>query len=86
MEIIKIGTTELTRDAVSKIYDDEKYVVNYSGVWQICYSMAQNQYYGLKVISYRGLSKRGRFYVMSAGDINHVLGQEILAEREEAGA
>ena len=79
-KMIKVGSTELTESEVEKIYTEKKYVVNYSGVYAIHYSMAQKQYYSRKVIYCKGMAKRGRFYVMTAETVNHIIGKKVLNE------
>lgn len=79
-EIIKIGNVELYESEVQKLYEEKKYIVTYSGVYQIFYSNAQKQFYGQKIINQKGIAARGRFYTMTAEAINHVLGEKILIE------
>lgn len=78
--IIKIGSTEFTESDLEKIYTENKYVVNYSGVYAIHYSTAQKQYYSIKVIDCKGMAKRGRFYIMTAETVNHIIGKKVLNE------
>lgn len=78
MEIVKIGTVELSRSEAEAIYNERKYICSYSGIFQINYSKAQNKYYGQKVISYKGYASRGRFYIQTASEVNSVLGKQIL--------
>ena len=80
MEIVKIGNVELTKEEAEKIYQEQKYVCSYTGIFQIFYSQAQKIFYGQKVINHKGYAKRGRFYIHSAEEVNHVLGQKILCE------
>lgn len=79
-EIIKIGNVELYESEVQKLYEEKKYIVTYSGVYQIFYSNAQKRFYGHKVLNQKGIAARGRFYTMNAESINHVLGEKILIE------
>lgn len=72
--IVKIGTTELYFEDAFKIYQEDKYIVNYSGVWQLFYSQAQNQVYGKKVYSYKGLTMRGRFFIKDGNAVNNLIG------------
>lgn len=78
--IIKIGSTEFTKSDLEKIYTEKKYVVNYSGVYAIYYSTTQKQYYSRKVIDCKGMAKRGRFYIMTAETVNHIIGKKVLNE------
>lgn len=78
MEIVKIGNVELTREQAQEIYTQGKYIASYTGIYQIHFSQAQNKFYGHKVIEHKGYAKRGRFFIQTADDINHVFGQKIL--------
>lgn len=79
-QIIKIGSVELYEDEVQKLYEEKKYIATYSGVYQIFYSNAQKRFYGLKIIEEKGIARRGRFYIMTAKEINKVLKKKILIE------
>lgn len=76
--IIKAGTTELTEQDAMRIYESQKYIVNYSGVFQPHYSAAQGRVHFSKVINIKGLTRRGRFYEMDAKSINQIIGKDIL--------
>lgn len=78
-KIIKIGNVELTESEVKRIYNEGKYVCSYVGIFQIHYSNAQQTYYGSKVIDHKGYAGRGRFFIQSVEQINHVLEKEILS-------
>lgn len=78
--IIKAGTTELTEADVKSIHEQNKFVVNYSGVFQPHYSEAQKQFYFSKICSVKGISKRGRFYVLDGAYINKLLGYTLINE------
>lgn len=80
MEIVKAGTTELTKESAEKIYTDRKYVCNYSGIYQPHKSADGKQIFFRKVISIKGYAARGRFYIQDAKSINHILGSNILAD------
>lgn len=85
MEIIKIGGVEFYEKEIADIYQSEKYVVTYSNIYQIFYSVNAG-YYGIKIISKPtkggvGFAKRGRFNVMDAESINRMLGEKVLIEK-----
>lgn len=80
MKIIKIGGVELYESEVQKLYEQNKYIVTYGGVYQIFYSTAQKRFYGQKVINRNGIAAKGRFYTMDAKTINHILGEKVLNE------
>lgn len=74
----KIGGVELTEKEVAEIYESEKYIVSYSGVYQVKYSNAQQRYTNFHVIREKGIVSRGRFHVLTGKQINDILGKEIL--------
>lgn len=76
----KAGSTELTRSECEECYSNKKYIVNYSGVYQIHFSNANNCYYCSKIISVKGATKRGRFFAANARDVNYLLGEKVLEE------
>ena len=78
--IIKIGRVEMYESDVKRLYTERKYVVTSYAIYQIMYSQAQATFYGQKVSDIKGMARRGRFYTLTASEINHVLGYEYLAE------
>ena len=76
--IHRIGSVELTESEARNIYESGKYIVTYSRIYQVCYSQTQQKYYGLELYRNPGLAGRGRFHVMTAESINHLLGFELL--------
>lgn len=74
----KIGGVELTEKEVAEIYESGKYIVSYSGVYQIGYSNAQKCYTYIHIIREKGIVSRGRFHVFTGTHINSILGKEIL--------
>ena len=75
--MIRVGNTELSNDEAKRIYADCLYVVNGSGVWQIAYSENAG-FYGLKLVNRRGLTPKGRFYLMRAESVNTLLGKRVI--------
>lgn len=80
MKIIKLANVEFYENEVQKLYEEHKYIVTYSGVFQIFYSVAQGKFYTHKVVEEKGIVTRGRFYTMDAKTINHILGTKVLNE------
>jgi len=76
--IVNIGNVELTESKVSKLYYDHKYIVTYSKIYTIEYSNAQKRFYGRAIYSHRGMAKRGRFHALTASEVNHLLGFDLL--------
>ena len=75
MKIMKLaGTVECTEEEVQKWYEEGIYIVKYDGVHQIFYSQAQQTYYTHHIIYERGMTKRGRFFTMTAEQVNKLLG------------
>lgn len=82
-KIMKIGSVELTEAEAARLYADGKYILTYSKVYQIHYSVAQGCYYGTVIYSKPtrggcGFTRRGRFFAMSAREINEAIGVELL--------
>lgn len=78
--ILKIAGAELTRGEAARIYENNLFIVNGRGVWQVLYSTAQRTYYGQNVIRQSGLTKRGRFHVMDAAAVNRLVGAAVVWE------
>lgn len=73
-----IGSVKLSLKEVEEIYNNGLYVVTYGGVWQVNYSSAQRQYYGLMVVKEKGIASPGRYYTMTGKAINKILEKDIL--------
>ena len=83
MEINKIGNVELTADEARRYYENGKYIVTYSKIYSLHWSNAQQKVYGTVVYEKPktvkiGLAKRGRFFVLSADNVNGLLGFNLL--------
>lgn len=78
MKIVKIGTVELTEEEAYKMYEEGKYIVTYSKIYQLFYSAAQKRVYGQQIYSQKGLARRGRFYSMDGETVNHILGFNLV--------
>lgn len=74
----KAGRVELTKEQAEKIYAEKRYICTSTAIWQPHFSQAQNQIYFTKISDYKGLAGRGRFYALTAEQINHVMGFEYL--------
>lgn len=74
----KAGNVELTKEEAFSIYENKKYIVTSSAIYQPHFSSAQNQVYFTKISTCKGLAKRGRHYRLTAEQINHVMGFEYL--------
>lgn len=81
MTIIKIGNVELTEKEAEEALG--KYIVTYRKIYEVRYSV-NGGYYGTIVYTYPekecGLTRRGRYYVMDAATVNHILGFKLLNE------
>ena len=80
MEIIKIGSVELTKEEAEKLYESGKYIVTFSRIYQLHYSNAQKRVYGTEIYRQQGMARRGRFYAMDAKTVNHLLGFKLVLE------
>ena len=82
--ITKIGRVELSNEEAFKLYQDEKYIVQYKDVYQLHYSNAQKQVYG-QLIYKKGkeelpFTKRGRFITTDGKGLNKLIGRKIVNE------
>lgn len=82
--IIKIGSVELLPEEAEKYYREKPYFVTYTKIWQVCYSQAQQKYYGTCIyqLTKKGehFTRRGRFYAFTAADVNRLLKFPLLRE------
>lgn len=75
-----IGGVEPLREEVEMTYSQKLYIVAYTGVYQISFSQAQDRYHGQRVYSERGPSRKGKFYAMTAPQVNELIGKDLLDE------
>lgn len=79
--IIKIcDGVETTETEAFNWYSSGKYIVKYQGVYQLYYSQASRHTYGRLIIHNKGMTRKGRFFIMDAKSINHILNENILRE------
>ena len=78
--IVKIGTVELTADEAFRLYENHKYIVTYSKIYQLFYSQAQQCVYGRPIYESPGLARRGRFHTLTGAEINRLLGVQLVNE------
>jgi hypothetical protein len=77
--IYKAGTTQLSYEEAKECYENKKYICNYSGIYQAHYSTAQKDFNFSKCLSVR-LAPRGRFYALTAAQINYITKMQLLTE------
>ena len=77
--IIKIGSAELYESEAERLYEAGKYIVTYSCIYQLQRGgRAYPHVYGLKIYSCKGMTRRGRFYALSANEVNDLVGQPLV--------
>ena len=74
------GGVGLLREEAGMTYSRKLHIVAYTGVYQILSGQAQDRYHGRKVCSGKGLSRRGRFYTMTAPQVNGLIGKDLSDE------
>lgn len=87
--IVKIGNVELTETEAEEMYFNHKYIVQYRKIYQLGWCsnyINSNGTYGgvygyLIYTSEKPLTKRGRFFALTAAEVNNLLGFKILIER-----
>lgn len=80
MEIVKIGPVELYLNEAIELYQSGKYIVTYSRIYQLFYSNAQKTVYGIEIFYHKGMARRGRFYALTASDVNHLVGFNLVID------
>ena len=79
MDIVRIGTVELTKEAAEKLYSEGKYIVSNSKIYQLHYSQAQKRVYGSVIYRSKGsMTGRGRFYAMDGATVNSLVGYNLV--------
>lgn len=80
MEVIKIGNVELTEKEAWELYENKMYIITYSKIYQLHYSQAQQKVYGQEIYHQKGLARKGRFHKLTAKEINHLVGYQLVIE------
>ena len=78
MNIVKIGNIELTEAEATRLYEERRYLVTYSKIYELHWSNAQKRVYGSVIYRQPGLAKRGRFHAMTAEAVNHLINFSLL--------
>ena len=78
VEIVKIGGVELTEEIARRFFEEGKYIVTYSKIYQIFWSAAQKKFYGMEIYHSPRMTQRGRFFAMSAESVNNLIGFQLL--------
>lgn len=73
-----IGKLTLSHDEVLKHYCDHKYIITYSGVYQLFYSAAQRRTYGIEIYRAPNLTRRGTYRAATAAEVNQLLQFDLL--------
>lgn len=80
MEIVKIGSVELTQEEAERYYSEGKYIVTYGCIYQLFHSTAQKTVYGKGIHKQSGMTRKGRFFAMDAETVNHLVGFKLVNE------
>lgn len=74
------GRVQLTKEQAERIYNEKRYICTSTAIYQPHFSQAQpkQQIYFTKIADYKGLARRGRYYALTAEEINHIFGYEYL--------
>lgn len=82
--MVKIGQLKLTEEEAYKMYQEKKYIVTYSKIYQLHYSNVQKKVYGTQIYCKDkdsiGLVKRGRFISLSGKAVNCLLKFALVNE------
>ena len=80
--MIEISNIKLTENEAFKLYQDHKYIVTYSRIFQLNHGGTPYPYvYGSELYYKKGMSKKGTYKVMTGTEINNMLGFKLLIEQ-----
>ena len=83
-KIVEVGRVELLESEALKMYNVNKYIVTYSAIFQLFYSVNAGVYgqkiYQIATKGKGGFTRRGRFYAMDAKTVNHLVGFSLVNE------
>lgn len=82
--MVKLGNVEFEKEEIMKYFfeEDKKFIVQYRSVYQIFYSKNAG-FSAIKAYYYNGnlpLTKKGRFFIWKAEDVNRLLGVEKFVD------
>lgn len=86
MNIVKIGPVELYEDEALRLYNEGKYIMTYSKIYQLHFGgKGYPRVYGTVIYNHPcvggiGLARRGRYYKFDAAEVNNVLGFQLIRE------
>lgn len=76
--IVKIGSVELTAEEAYRMYRNDMYLVTYGKIYQLYYNVGKQRVFGVAIYKQYGLCRRGRFHVLAAEEVNHLVGFELI--------
>lgn len=76
----KAGNVKLTEKEAEKIYESNQYICTYTSIYQPHFSQAQGMIYFMEIAKYKGIAKRGKYHVLTATQINNIIGFNFLYE------
>ena len=76
--LFKVGNVELCAVEAIQFYLEHKYVCSYQGIYAIVWDAKKGIFRGKKVLDVKNYAPRGRYYVHSAKDVNHILGYTAI--------
>lgn len=79
--LVKIGTVTLFPEEAEEAYTQGKYIVTATKIYQICYSNAQQRYYGHQIYATpkgQRMTLYGRYYAYTAEQVNRMLGADTV--------
>ena len=74
-KIVKIGSVELTEQEAEQLFNERRYIVTYSKIYQLVYRAGA--IHGKQIYSSAGMTRRGRFFALTGEQINHLVGFKI---------
>ena len=77
---MKIGNFNFPENAAFKIYQDQKYILTYSHIYQLFYSSSSCFTYAQSIYYKQGLTPRGKYQILTGSEVNRLLGYQLVNE------
>lgn len=74
-----VAGVQLYESDCKNIHDSGKYIVNSRGVYSVCYCPEKKGFYGKRIAERSGLTRRGRFFILTAHEVSSLLGCSVDA-------
>jgi len=79
--VVSVAGVQFYEEEIPAILESsKKYLVNYRGVYEIRKRKTSSGFYGKSLLQKKGLTRRGRFFLMDRDSVNKLLGFDLIGE------